>query len=218
MFAPATLHGRHEADSPENPSRPAPRPAHDRRMVFLETARLVLRDFTDSDTDVDALFALHDDPEVMRFINGGKPASRDAIRARTLPQMREGFPAFGGGRACWAAHERKTERFVGWFALRPVQPDSPAVADLGYRLRRDAWGRGYATEGARALVDKGFRDLGVRRIVADTMTVNTRSRRVLEKAGLTFERHFTIDWPEVIEGSDQGDVAYALTRDAWAAD
>ncbi|GIF52626.1 GNAT family acetyltransferase [Asanoa ferruginea] len=185
--------------------------------AFLETARLVLRDFTDSETDVDALVALHDDPEVMRFINGGKPASREAIKARTLPQLLAGFPAYGGGRACWAAQERDGNRFVGWFALRPVRPDSPTVADLGYRLRRDAWGRGYATEGARALVDKGFRDLGVRRIVADTMTVNARSRRVLEKAGLTFERQFTIDWPEVIEGSDQGDVAYALTREAWAA-
>jgi RimJ/RimL family protein N-acetyltransferase len=183
--------------------------------AFLETARLVLRDFTES--DIDAVFALHDDPEVMRFINGGKPADRDAIKARTLPQLLENFPVFNGGRACWAAHERTTDRFVGWFALRPVQPDSPTVADLGYRLSRDAWGRGYATEGARALVDKGFRDLGVRRIVADTMTVNARSRRVLEKAGLTLVRHFTIDWPDVIEGSDQGDVAYALTRDTWAA-
>ncbi|HTF12568.1 MAG TPA: GNAT family N-acetyltransferase [Asanoa sp.] len=185
--------------------------------AFLETERLALRDFTDSDADVDALFALHDDPEVMRLINGGKPASRATIKARTLPQVLAGFPAFGGGRACWAAEDKPTGRFVGWFALRPVQPDSANVADLGYRLRRDAWGHGYATEGARALVDKGFRDLGVRRIVADTMTVNARSRRVLEKVGLTFVRHFTGDWPDVIEGSDQGDVEYALARDAWAA-
>jgi len=186
-------------------------------MAFLTTERLVLRDFTDEDGDVEALFALDDDPEVMRFINGGKPASRAAIRERTLPKMLRGFPGFGGGRAVWAAEERATGRFVGWFALRPVEPDRADVADLGYRLRRDAWGLGYATEGARALVDKGFRELGVRRIVADTMTVNTRSRRVLEKAGLSFVRRFHGVWPEVIEGSDQGDVEYALTRAAWDA-
>jgi RimJ/RimL family protein N-acetyltransferase len=186
-------------------------------MVFLTTQRLLLRDFADEDRDVEALFALDDDPEVMRFINGGKPASRASIRDRTLPQLLRGFPAFGGGRAVWAAEERASGRFVGWFALRPVEPDRADVVDLGYRLRRDAWGVGYATEGARALVDKGFRELGVHRIVADTMTVNTGSRRVLEKAGLTFVRQFHGGWPEVIEGSDQGDVEYALTRAAWDA-
>lgn len=186
-------------------------------MAFLTTARLVLRDFTDADSDVALLYALDNDPEVMRFLNGGKPASRPAIRERTLPQMLRRFPAFGGGRAVWAAQERATGRFVGWFALRPVDPDRADIADLGYRLRRDAWGLGYATEGARALVDKGFQDLGVRRIVADTMTVNDRSRRVLEKVGLRFVRQFHGVWPEVIEGSEQGDVEYALTRAAWDA-
>jgi RimJ/RimL family protein N-acetyltransferase len=181
--------------------------------TFLETDRLVLRDFTDSAADVESLFALDDDPEVMRFINGGRPATR----GEALPAMLRRYPAFGGGRGCWAAREKAGGRFVGWFALRPVDPDSAAEAELGYRLRSDAWGRGYATEGARALVDKGFRDLGVGRVTANTMTVNTGSRRVLAKAGLTFVRHFTADWPDVIEGSEQGDVEYALTRAAWAA-
>ncbi|MDG4827481.1 GNAT family N-acetyltransferase [Asanoa sp. WMMD1127] len=186
-------------------------------MAFLTTDRLVLRDFTGSPDEVEEVYALHDDPEVMRFINGGKPADRAMIRERTLPDMMRGFPAFGGRPACWAAEERTTGRFVGWFALRPVGGARSTVADLGYRLRREVWGLGYATEGARALVDKGFRDLGVEEIVADTMTVNARSRRVLEKAGLRFVRQFTTDWPEVIEGSEQGDVAYALTRAAWDA-
>ncbi|GIF76966.1 GNAT family acetyltransferase [Asanoa siamensis] len=181
----------------------------------METERLVLRDFVDG--DLDDLFALHDDPEVMRFINGGKRASLEEIRERTLPEMRRGWPAYGGRPACWVAAERHGGRFVGWFALRPVDPGRPDTVDLGYRLRRDAWGRGYATEGGRALVDKGFQDLGVRRVVADTMAVNTGSRRVLEKIGLTFERAFFTDWPDVIDGSDQGDVAYALSRDAWDA-
>ena len=182
-------------------------------MTFLETARLRLRDLTAGDAA--DLFALNDDPEVMRFINGGRPADRDAIERRTLPAMMRSYPGFGRG--CWAAEERSGGRFVGWFALRPVDPERPRVVDLGYRLRRDAWGLGYATEGARALVDKGFRELGVDTIVADTMTVNKGSRRVLEKAGLSFVRRFTGDWPEVIEGSEHGDVEYALTRAAWDA-
>ncbi|SNT38482.1 Protein N-acetyltransferase, RimJ/RimL family [Asanoa hainanensis] len=185
-------------------------------MAFLTTERLVLRDVTHDDAD--ELFALVDDPEVMRYINGGKPASRTAARDRTLPEMLRGYPAFGGGRAVWAAEERAGGRFVGWFALRPTDPERPDVADLGYRLRRAAWGLGYATEGARAVVDKGFEELGVRLVVADTMTVNTGSRRVLEKVGLRFVNQFHTDWPDVIEGSEQGDVAYELTRAAWAAD
>ena len=64
---------------------------------------------------------------------------------------------------------------------------------------------------------KGFTDLGVRRVTANTMAVNSRSRRVMEKSGLTFVRAFTGDWPEAIPGSEHGEVEYALTRDAWAA-
>ena len=60
--------------------------------------------------------------------------------------------------------------------------------ELGYRLRRSAWGQGYATEGAAALVDKAFRDHGAQRVVAETMAVHTASRRVMEKLGFTYEK------------------------------
>jgi RimJ/RimL family protein N-acetyltransferase len=62
-----------------------------------------------------------------------------------------------------------------------------------------------------------FTDLGVERITANTMTVNTRSRRVMDKAGLSFLRHFSGDWPETIEGSEHGEVEYALTKPEWEA-
>ena len=85
----------------------------------------------------------------------------------------------------------------------------------GYRLLPQFWGRGYATEGARALVAKAFTDLGADRVVATTMTVNVGSRRVLEKAGLV--RTFFVEWPEYLEGAEHGDVEYALTRETWHA-
>lgn len=65
------------------------------------------------------------------------------------------------------------------------------------------------------MIRKGFTDLGVERVTANTMAVNVGSRRVMEKAGLTFLRSFTGDWPEVIEGSEHGEVEYELTRTAW---
>jgi RimJ/RimL family protein N-acetyltransferase len=180
--------------------------------VFLETERLVLRAFTDADAD--RLFALDNDPEVMRFINGGKPTSRETIQAHTLPRLLHDSPCFST-RGYWAAEEKATGTFLGWFEFRPLDEHCAAVVELGYRLNKAAWGKGYATEGSRALISKGFTDLGVERITANTMAVNARSRRVLEKAGLSFRRNFTGDWPEAIEGSEHGEVEYELTRTDW---
>ncbi|MER5738832.1 MULTISPECIES: GNAT family N-acetyltransferase [unclassified Streptomyces] len=179
---------------------------------FLETDRLVLRAFTAA--DIDHLLALDNDPEVMRFINGGRPTSRESIETRTLPRLLHDYPCWET-RGYWAAQERLTGTFLGWFEFRPLEEHSAAVVELGYRLNQAAWGRGYATEGSRALVRKGFAELGVERVTANTMAVNARSRRVMEKSGLSFVRNFTGDWPEAIEGSEHGEVEYELTRTEW---
>ncbi|WP_432150800.1 GNAT family N-acetyltransferase [Streptomyces sp. bgisy029] len=182
--------------------------------AFLETDRLVLRPFTAADAP--HLLALDNDPEVMRYINGGRPTTADAIRDRTLPRLLHDHPCTGT-RGFWAAEEKATGIFLGWFELRPLADHDPTVVELGYRIDRAAWGRGYATEGARALVDKGFTDLGAERVTANTMAVNAGSRRVMEKAGLTFLRAYTEDWPDAIAGSEHGEVEYVLTRAEWEA-
>ena len=179
---------------------------------FLETGRLALRAL--GEADVDRLLDLDNDPEVMRFINGGRPTTREAVLAESLPRFLHHYPCLGS-RGFWAAEERSTHEFLGWFELKPLDAHSAAEAELGYRLNRAAWGRGYATEGAVALVRKGFTELGVERVTANTMTVNARSRRVMEKAGLSYVRTFFEEWPEPIEGSELGDVEYALTRADW---
>ena len=179
---------------------------------FLESDRLVLRRFTES--DVDNLHDLDGDPEVMRFINGGKPAPRDVIRDETLPRFLHSYERFEGF-GVWAAIERSTGEFLGWFEFYPWKDVGPEEVELGYRLRRSAWGKGYATEGSRALIRKAFTELGVQRVVAETMTVNTASRRVMEKAGLTHVRTFYQVWPDRIEGDEHGDVEYALTKADW---
>lgn len=179
----------------------------------LETTRLILRPFTES--DVDHLFDLHNDPEVMRFINGGQPTSRKALLDETLPRLTRRYPGMAGHPGFWAAEDRANGRFAGWFAFRPLDADHCAVVELGYRLRRAVWGQGFATEGSSALIHRGFTELGVQRVIAQTMTVNDRSRRVMEKAGLHWVRTFHMDWPDVIEGGELGDVEYALTRRRW---
>ena len=181
-------------------------------QIFLETEHLVLRRFTAD--DVENLVELDSDPEVMHYITGGRPTPRDEIENEVLPAFLGHYERYAGY-GFWAAIEKSTGRFLGWFHLRPEHDAPPDEVELGYRLRRSAWGKGYATEGSRALVQKGFAELGVRRVVASTMVVNVASRRVLEKAGLKFVRLFHQPWPDYIEGEEEGDVEYALLRSEW---
>jgi RimJ/RimL family protein N-acetyltransferase len=183
--------------------------------IFLETERLTLRRFTEADED--NLLELDNDPEVMRYLNGGKPTPREEIRAQIL-RLLDYYERFEG-LGFWAAQEKATGRFLGWFHFRPPRTEPrDGEIELGYRLRRSAWGKGYATEGARALIRKGFTELGVERVVAETMTVNLGSRRVMEKAGLTLMRTFHRDGLDAVEGFEHGVVEYALTKADWERD
>ena len=181
-------------------------------QIFLGTERLVLRRFTED--DVDNLVELDSDPEVMRFITGGRPTTRNEIENDLLPAFLGYYERYAGY-GFWAAIDKSTGQFLGWFHFRPPDADRPEDVELGYRLRRSAWGKGYAAEGSRALIDKGFTELGVQRVFASTMVVNVASRRVMEKAGLRFVRTFHQPWPDYIEGQEEGDVEYALLRSEW---
>ena len=117
----------------------------------------------------------------------------------------------------WVAEEKTTGTFLGWFHFRP-RPEAPAdEPELGYRLVADAWNKGYATEGSRALIDMGFATPLVQRVVAETMAVHTASRRVMEKAGMRLVRSFLTEWPVHIPGDEEGEVEYAITRAEWEA-
>lgn len=180
--------------------------------VYLETERLTLRQFTGD--DVDNLVELDSDPDVMHFITGGRSTPRDEIEHDILPAFLDYYqrsPGFG----FWAAIEKASGEFLGWFHFRPKEGSPPGEVELGYRLRKSAWGKGYGTEGSRALIRQGFMRHGVQRVVAETMTVNVASRRVMEKAGLSLARTFRQDWPDPIPGDELGDVEYALTLAEW---
>ncbi len=190
------------------------------------TRRLTLRQFTAANAD--DLLALDGDPQVMRFVDR-RTKSLAQIQSEVLPRFLayyDRYPGFG----FWGADARSDGRFIGWFGLRPVTPTSAAMVDwpdappgeiavvsLGYRLRASAWGRGYATEGARALVRRAFTELDVSQIVATTMAINTASRRVLEKAGLRYARTVYLDWPDPLPGNECGDIEYQLDRNDWAS-
>jgi RimJ/RimL family protein N-acetyltransferase len=146
--------------------------------VFLTTDRLVLRRFTLDDAD--ELLALDSDPLVRRFVEDGEPVTRDnAVEMiEHWSEYHERSDLFG----FWAAIERATGRFLGWFHFRPGDGHADDEPELGYRLIASAWGRGLATEGSIALIDRGFSTGRIRRVLAETMAVNVGSRRVMEKA------------------------------------
>jgi RimJ/RimL family protein N-acetyltransferase len=181
--------------------------------VYLETDRLALRRLTDADAD--HLFALDSDPEVMRFLTGGRPHTQAFIVEKALPAYLAYYARFES-LGFWAAIDKATGEFAGWFHFRPFD-QAPEETELGYRLKRAYWGRGLATEGSMALVRKGFCTLGVSKVVATTMSLNVRSRRVMEKVGLRLEIEY--DYPGAPfpgwRPEDCKEVKYGLTKRQW---
>jgi len=145
---------------------------------WLQTLRLDFREFVA--TDVPDVRRLDRDPEVMRFISDGKPSTKAQVEARmrVIPRVYRLYPGLG----TWRASRRDSGAFVGWFSLKYI-PDTVEV-EVGYRLLRSAWGKGFATEGARELVRYGFDSVGLHRIIGITHPDNLASQRVLMKVGL----------------------------------
>jgi ribosomal-protein-alanine N-acetyltransferase len=150
--------------------------------IALDTPRLILREL-DID-DAPSMVALNDDPEVVRYTGDGPFASLEAARAFVEAYRRDVYPRDGFGR--WAvvpkAGQPRAGDNVGFCGLRRDGDD----VDLGYRLTRDTWGLGYATEAGRACLAWGFAHANLERIIARAHVDNARSIRVLEKLGMTF--------------------------------
>ena len=154
--------------------------------------------------------ALDGDAEVMRYLTGRARTPAEVLE-EWLPVMSRDAGA-DGRLGYWAG--LTDAGFVGWWCLNPA-PEDPGDAELGYRLRRDAWGQGYATEGSLALLAHGFDAVGLEHVWAQTMAVNRASRVVMERIGLVFERTWVGEWNEPLPGWEQGEVAYGLTREQW---
>jgi RimJ/RimL family protein N-acetyltransferase len=183
--------------------------------IVLQTTRFYLRPVRQEDARL--LFELDSDPEVMRFISKGEPTPMNKIEDVILPKML-GYYRHWPPLGFWAAHLLSHEEFIGWFHLRPDKIDTNEI-ELGYRLKRNAWGKGLATEGSRAIVEAAFGKWGYPKISARTLIINTPSRRVMEKSGLRFEKEFLWgaevlpDWTE----EERRGVKYSLTQRAWQA-
>jgi RimJ/RimL family protein N-acetyltransferase len=146
----------------------------------LETERLILRRWRDE--DLDALAAMNADPEVMRYIGDGHAQDR-AETAEIFPRMRARWDEYGFGR--WAVELKEDGAVIGFAGLSfPLSfPDLATIPEIGWRLARPYWGKGYATEAAAASRDDFFRSFAYDQIISLAYAGNTASTHVMDKIG-----------------------------------
>ena len=165
--------------------------------MFLETPRLILRQLTSN--NVDDLVTLDSDPEVMRYINGGVASTREAIAKDFLPYAMSYYDR-DKNLGFWAIIEQQSNNFIGWIFLRPevdfklLQQLNLAEQDaveLGYRIRRSSWGKGYTSEAAQALIAK-ITESQISKINAWALIENKASTRVMEKVGLKLQQEYVV--------------------------
>lgn len=183
-------------------------------QTTLQTDRLVLVSL--SEDHLEREVELDSDPEVMRYLGSGRPRTRDEVEE--LHRRRLAVADRVQGLGFWAG--LVDGEFVGWWILEPPErADQGPVeghAELGYRLLRRHWRRGLGSEGARELIRYGFEDVGLTRIFAETMAVNTASRATMSSIGMQYVRTFQLALDEPAPGSELGEVEYAISREQWA--
>lgn len=178
----------------------------------LETERLILRDWREEDLNPFAVMSA--DPTVMATL--GPIMTREeaaALIARVIKRKAT------YGYTMWAVERREDSRFLGWCGL--IRGEVGPITDkleIGWRLASDAWGQGYAREGAEAAMDWGFANLPDDRIWAITSAGNGRSWGLMERLGMTRRPDLDFEHPKLSEGDPLlRHVTYSIERETWCA-
>jgi len=148
---------------------------------FLVSERLYLREI--SEDDLHLLFELHRDAEVMEYIR--PPETTIEETAVTFKRI-QSTNKYKEGLGLWMCHENSSDLFIGWFILKNL--DDTDDIEIGYRLHKKFWGKGFATEMSKVLLKKGFENPKLEKIVGATHPANKASQHVLEKIGMKFAR------------------------------
>lgn len=139
--------------------------------------------------NADQLFELDQDPEVMHFLNDGNPTPREEIDEYFVPRI-EAFTDATTGCGLWAVDDRESGEYLGWILVRPYGFETSYHEldniELGWRLKRQCWGQGIATEAAQAIIDVLRHQSDVLRFCAIADTENIASTRVMEKLGMVY--------------------------------
>jgi RimJ/RimL family protein N-acetyltransferase len=179
---------------------------------MITTERLILRQWNDEDYAPFA--AMNADPQVREFFRSVLTREQSDAEARYFRELyeRDGFSMF-------AAEVRETGRFAGFIGMMTMDFAVPSVkqpaVEVGWRLAREFWGRGVATEGARAVLEHAFGTLGLLEVVAYTVPTNVRSLRVMEKIGMRHMPELDFDYPSIPEGhSLRPHVLYSIKNES----
>lgn len=148
--------------------------------MYLETERLYIRELTIE--DLDALMAIFGDPEVMEYSLNG-PMNREEAEEYLRERILANYAAYG--HSFWGVVEKHSRELVGIAGLLNQVLDEAEEVELGYRLARDYWGRGFASEATRAIRDYAFDVLGLEHIISIIEPSNIHSVRVAEQMGMT---------------------------------
>jgi ribosomal-protein-alanine N-acetyltransferase len=161
----------------------------------IRTERLILRRWWDSDRAPFA--ALNADPEVMRYFKAPLTRAESDAWIDVIDDV-----IAATGRGLWAVERIEDGAFLGFTGLWPFRPDLPLHPhiEVGWRLARSAWGRGYATEAARASLVYGFQRLGLEQVFSITATDNRRSEAVMRRIGMQRRPELDFDHPDIAEG------------------
>ncbi len=180
----------------------------------MQSERLLFK--PQSRDDFKILLDLDSDPDVMTYLTHGVPSTPEQVEAATQ-RVEDCFRRHNGKFGLWNAYEKSSGEFIGWFLFRPgkIEPDNVDRIEIGYRLRKKFWGKGYGTEGARYFRDYGFKTLGVAQIFALAMRENMASQNIMKKIGLKYMRD--IQHPKLLSG-DELLVEYEMNRDDWVPD
>jgi len=159
--------------------------------TIIETKRLFIRELIS--TDIDDMLTLHSDPEVHRYL-GNKTITNKEELIKIINVIRQQYVDFGVGR--WAMINKKTNKFMGWTGLEFVIKETNKhknYYDLGYRLMKEFWGQGFATESAFASLEYGFNNLNLTTIYAIADIQNKGSNKILQKIGLQLIETFQLE-------------------------
>ena len=155
-------------------------------QIVFETPRLILRQFTDEDAPL--ILQLNNDPEIVKYVH--EPVLETEEQAKNII-LNIILPQYKNNLGRWAIHLKTNNEFIGWCGLKHV-PARDEI-DLGYRLIRSAWGKGFATEAAKHTLDHGFKKLNLELITGRAHIENIVSIKVLEKIGMQFISQDNVD-------------------------
>lgn len=149
--------------------------------TILETERLILKEI--SLNDLDDMFQLYTNEDVLRYTGEKITNSIEEMKKAILVRINN-YQKYGYGR--WATYLKENNQFIGWAGLAYL-PEFDEI-DLGYRFFPKYWGKGFATEASKAILEYGFEELKLSRIIAIAMKGNKASIRVMEKIGMSFDK------------------------------